>query len=272
MNTITPSGIERVRMAFARARAQGRVALIPFVTGGYPDVGSTERVLRELPAAGADIIEVGVPFSDPIADGPVIAAAMHQALAGGVRPPDILEAVQRAARPGSAPVLLMVSYSIVGRMGAKRFVGDSVNHGVAGFIVPDADPDEAESISRLAGERGAAFCALIAPTTPAARAERLARLSTGFIYLLARAGVTGERSEVPDVRDRVAAIRSMSDAPIAVGFGLSSAEHVRAVGQQADGAIVGSALVRRMADAVGAGRCAVTEATDFVRLLAGKPG
>ncbi|MFM2163826.1 MAG: Tryptophan synthase alpha chain [Planctomycetota bacterium] len=263
------SGIARIRAAFVSARAERRGALIPFVTGGYPDLDSTERLLRELPRVGADLIEIGVPFSDPIADGPVIAASMHEALQRGVNPDQIFACVERAR--SAAPVLAMVSYSIVGRMGVERFIAAGVDRGVSGFIVPDADPGVAEEISRTASARGAAFCALIAPTTPAARAARLAAISTGFVYLLARAGVTGERSEAPDVSDRVAVLRTLTDAPIAVGFGLSSAEHVHAIGAQADGAIVGSALVRRMAEAVARGESAADAAIAFARQLSGRP-
>jgi len=242
--------------------------LIPFVTGGYPDLASTERVLRELPAAGADLIEVGMPFSDPIADGPVIAESMHKALGRGATPENVFEAIRRAAT--DVPVVVMVSYSIVGRLGVERFVSRGVDCGVDGFIVPDADPSAAEAVSEVARAHGAGFCALVAPTTPSERAARLAAISSGFVYLLARAGVTGERSEAPDVADRVAALRELTPAPIAVGFGLSSREHVRAIGRQADGAIVGSALVRRMADAEAAGGPVVDTAIGFVRSLSGR--
>jgi len=262
------NGIERIRAAFAGARAERRGALIPFVTGGYPDLGTTEALLRDLPAAGADLIEIGVPFSDPIADGPVIAASMHEALQRGVDPAQIFACVARV-NP-SAPVLVMVSYSIVGRMGAERFVTTAVDHGVSGFIVPDADPAVAEELSRLAGARGAGFCALLAPTTPAARAARLVAISTGFVYLLARAGVTGERSEVPEVSGRIALLRGLTSAPIAVGFGLSTAEHVESIGAQADGAIVGSALVRRMMESHASRGAAADAALRFVRELSGR--
>jgi len=261
------NGIDRIRAAFSAARAAGRPALIPFVTGGFPDLATTERALRELPAAGADLIEIGVPFSDPIADGPVIAASMHEALARGITPEQLFSTVRIAQ--STAPVLAMVSYSIVGRVGIERFVSQGVDCGISGFIVPDADPAAAERVFRAASAVGAGFCALIAPSTPADRAARLAALSSGFVYLLARAGVTGERSELPDLSDRVAMLRSLTSAPIAVGFGLSSREHVGAIGRQADGAIVGSALVRRMAEASKAGDCAAAAAVRFVRTLAG---
>ncbi len=251
MTPANESGIARIRAAFRSASESGRTALLPFVTGGFPNPTITEELLRALPGVGADLIEVGFPFSDPIADGPVIADSMHRALVSGVTPSQVFDAISRAK--STAPVIAMVSVSIVGRMGRQHFIDQAVASGVSGFIVPDADPREAASISEAAAARGAGFCALIAPTTPVARAGELARISTGFVYLLARAGVTGERSEAPDVSDRVSRLRDQIDAPIAVGFGISTAQHVRAVGEHADGAIVGSALVRAMLDAVDTG-------------------
>ncbi|MFZ9880486.1 MAG: tryptophan synthase subunit alpha [Phycisphaerales bacterium] len=266
---MSTQGLIRIHDAFARARAEKRCALLPFITGGYPSIAATERLLRELPAAGADLIEVGFPFSDPIADGPVIAESMHRALLSGATPEGVFEAVARA-KP-AAPVIAMVSASIVGRMGAEAFVRRAVEAGFSGFIVPDADPASIGELSRLAAAHGAGFCALVAPTTGAARLRVLAEASTGFVYLLARAGVTGERSEAPEIAARAAEVRSVTRAPIAAGFGISTREHIAAVGQHADGAIVGSAIVRRMTDAAGgaadANTAAVDAALEMVRSL-----
>ena len=260
-----PTGIDRIRGAFALARAERRCALLPFVTAGYPDAATFERLLQELPGAGADLIEVGFPFSDPIADGPVIAESMHRALQGGITPDSILDSVRRV-QP-KVPVLAMVSISIVDRMGAEDFIRRAVEAGFAGFIVPDADPSDAQRLSRLAQAAGAGYCALIAPSTTEHRTEALARLSTGFIYLLARVGVTGERSEAPEIADRAAKVRGVSSAPIAAGFGIGTADHVRAVAAHADGAIVGSAIVRRMTEAVQKGESAAEAALSLVRSL-----
>lgn len=259
------SGAERIRRAFARARDESRCALLPFVTAGYPDLNTTKVLLSSLPAAGADLIELGFPFSDPIADGPVIAESMHHALCAGIDP-DAIFACVAETRP-TVPVLAMVSHSIVHRMGAERFIGRAVDAGFAGFIVPDCDPTDAKSLADTAAAKGAGFCALISPTTSERRMRELVAMSSGFVYLLARAGVTGVSSEAPEVAARVAQIRSMTDAPIAVGFGISTAEHVRAVSRHADGAIVGSAIVRAMTVAHCSGRSAADAASGLVRAL-----
>lgn len=261
------TGLDRIARAFAAARTSGRPALMPFITGGYPDLATTARLISELPAAGADLIEIGFPFSDPIADGPVIAESMHRALCSGVTP-DAIFTMVRTAKP-SIPLVAMVSISIVDRIGASKFIAAAVEAGFAGFIVPDADPRAAESIAAMAREHGAGFSALIAPTTSGARLKTLAGLSQGFVYLLARAGVTGERSDAPDIALRAAEVRGISSAPIAVGFGITTAEHVAAVGADADGAIVGSAIVRRMTDAMQRNESAADAALSLVRSLTG---
>jgi tryptophan synthase alpha chain len=261
------TGVDRISRAFALARARGSCALMPFVTAGHPDLATTERLLRELPAAGADLIELGFPFSDPIADGPVIAEAMHRALLSGTTPEQVFECVRRAAP--SVPVLAMVSVSIVGRMGIGAFLDACEQSGIAGVIIPDAGPDFWPIARAEAG--GAAhrlgIVQLVAPTTPRHRVEEIARECNAFVYLLARAGITGERTDAPEVTERVALIRAIADVRVAVGFGISTAAHVRAVGQQADGAIVGSAIVRRMTEAHEKGESAAEAALSLVRSL-----
>ncbi|MCE2883620.1 MAG: tryptophan synthase subunit alpha [Planctomycetaceae bacterium] len=260
-------GAGAIRAAFARARSEGRGALMPFVTAGYPDPATTERVLAGIDAAGADLVEIGFPFSDPIADGPVIAESMHHALLAGTTPARVFELVARLKL--RAPILAMVSVSIVERIGAERFIEQAVSAGFAGFIVPDADPADASRLSALAAARGAGYCALVSPTTPVDRLSTLAGVSTGFVYLLARAGVTGERNDAPEIDARVRAIRAVSSAPIAAGFGISTRAHVEAVARQADGAIVGSAIVRRMTEAKRAGADVADAALSAIRELRG---
>ncbi len=262
MTSSTEPGQSRIRAAFEHAKAQQRCAVLPFVTAGYPTLDATARLLRELPAAGADLIEIGFPFSDPIADGPIIAESMHHALQGGTTPDQIFELVRRV-QP-IVPVIAMVSISIVGRMGIEAFLRRACEAGFSGFIVPDADPATAREIAALTQTLNAGFCPLVAPTTTSTRLSELAALSTGFIYLLARAGVTGERTDAPDIALRVKALRAVSSSPIAAGFGIATAAHVRAVGEHADGAIVGSAIVRTMRDALATGSDAVTAAIDLV--------
>ncbi|MEY3142196.1 MAG: tryptophan synthase alpha chain [Planctomycetota bacterium] len=265
------TGVARIQRAFDLARARGSCALMPFITAGYPDLGTTERLLRELPDAGADLVEIGIPFSDPIADGPVIAESMHKALLGGTTPEAVLECVARA-RP-AIPVLAMVSVSIVERMGVGDFFRRCAAAGISGVIVPDAGSEFwSEVRSRMDSDARAALDHLgivefVSPTTTRQRIEEIVPRCTGFIYLLARAGITGERSDAPEVADRVAAIRSVGAARIAVGFGISTREHVAAVGRHADGAIVGSAIVRKMTEAAQHGESAAEAALSLVRSL-----
>ncbi len=265
MSAHASSGIDRIRAAFSSARSAARPAVLPFLTAGYPDLETTERILNGASDVGADLIEIGFPFSDPIADGPIIAESMHHALVAGTTPEKIFEIVSRSRT--TVPLVAMVSISIVDRMGAERFISRAVESGFAGFIVPDADPVVASELSKLASRFGAGYCALVSPSTPADRVERLARLSTGFVYLLARAGVTGERHDAPEIADRVHGIRAITDAPIATGFGIATAAHVAAVGQHADGAIVGSAIVRRMREALAGGNDPAARALETIRSL-----
>ena len=259
------TGAARIRESIARAKALHRCALLPFLTAGYPDLRTTERLLAELPAAGADLIEVGFPFSDPIADGPVIAESMHKALGSGVNPEAIFACV-RAARP-SVPVLAMVSHSIVHRIGVAHFIKQAVEAGFAGFIVPDADPNDAMELSKTAASHGAGFCGLVSPSSSPERVREIVSISTGFVYLLARAGVTGVSTDAPEISMRARELRALTDAPIVAGFGISSARHVEVVGRDADGAIVGSALVRAMTHAVERNESAVDAALTFLRTL-----
>ncbi len=257
----------RIDDIFAAAATDGRRLLMPFVVAGHPSLAATEALLPRLEAAGASVVELGIPFSDPIADGPVIARAMHEALEAGTRPADVLELVARV-RPGlSMGLVAMVSCSIIERLGASAFIHAAADAGLDGFIVPDADPAVAEGYAAACRERDLAFAMLVAPTTPPDRVARLTALSRGFVYLLARAGLTGERDGSPDVRAGLAAIRSQSNLPVACGFGISRPEHVAAVTagpEGAEAAIVGSALVRRLAEAADP----VADAEAFTRNLA----
>lgn len=267
MPAASTQGVDRIRRAFDLARARGSCALMPFITAGFPDLDTTERLLRELPEAGADLIELGFPFSDPIADGPVIAESMHQALLRGTTPEAVFALVKRVSP--TVPVLAMVSVSIVGRIGTGAFLRSCSEAGIAGVIVPDAGPEFWETARAEVGGLVDALgiVELAAPTTPRPRLEQIVRRANAFIYLLARAGITGERQDAPEVADRVAAIRTIGAARIAVGFGISTAAHVEAVGRHADGAIIGSAIVRRMGDAARNGESAAEAALSLVRSL-----
>jgi tryptophan synthase alpha chain len=262
--------MNRVDRTFATLRARGAKALMPFITAGDPDLPTTEALLPALERAGAQVCELGVPFSDPLADGPVIQASMTHALEHGVRPTDILAMAARLRDRLSLCLVMMVSYSIVHRLAPPRFIHDAQVAGIDGFIVPDLPLEEAAELRDRLGAEGLVFSMLIAPTTPPARAERIARACTGFVYLLARAGVTGEQQDLAgDLAGRVGRLRQVTDLPIAVGFGIADRRQVRAVVESADAAIVGSAIMRRVAAARGAGSAAVLrEVEQFVADLA----
>ena len=239
--------MSRIDAIFASLRADGRTALMPFITGGHPTLSATAATLERLENAGASIVEIGFPFSDPIADGPVIAEAMHEAIVAGVTPDHIFRTVASVRASTGLGLMAMVSQSIVRRMGEERFLDRARESGFDGLIVPDLDLDDAESIARATADRELSLPQLVSHLSPPARVERLLALSTGFVYLLARAGITGESDAEPQVEAFVDRVRGQTKLPLAVGFGISTADHVRAVTTHADAAIVGSALVRRMA-------------------------
>jgi tryptophan synthase alpha chain len=246
--------MSRIDRILASRRADARKALMPFVVAGDPALEVLGDTLHAMARAGASVVEIGIPFSDPIADGPVIAEAMHRALQRGVTPAAVMAAV-RGLRGGlDLGLVAMVSVSIVERCGGARFIGELADAGFDGVIVPDADVDAVEPLSQEAARRDLAFAMLVAPTSSDERIGRLVRHCKGFVYLLARAGITGERTEAPEVEGLVQRVRRHTDLPLAVGFGVSTAAHVQAVWRHADAAIVGSSLVRRLAqgDAAGA--------------------
>jgi tryptophan synthase alpha chain len=256
---------------FARAadRAGGpdRRAVLPFVTAGYPSLASTRALLPRLAAAGVPVIEVGIPFSDPIADGPVIAESMHEALLAGCTPAGVFAAVRDVRSQVACRLVAMVSVSIVDRTGVARFCADAAAAGFDGLIVPDIDLDEAPALRAACDAHGLACTFLVSPTSGEARIARIAGLCSGFVYALARVGITGERSEAPAVAPVVGQIRRHTDLPIAAGFGISTRDHVQAVLAHADGAIVGSAIVRRMREAIAAGRSPEEAAVALVEEL-----
>ncbi len=236
---------------------------MPFVTGGYPNVDTTAAVIPALAQAGATAVEVGIPFSDPIADGPVIAGSMHKALGAGVDLAGVFAAVNRARAQTEIPIVAMVSSSIVTRVGADEFVARCAGAGFDGLIVPDIDLSDAPALAKVCESRGVALSLLVAPTTSDDRIREITVCCRGFIYLLARAGLTGESNDKPEVEGSVKRVRAATKLPIAAGFGISTAEHVAAVVAHADAAIVGSAIVRRMG-----GPDPVAAAAGLVRELA----
>ena len=256
--------MNRIDALFSRLKSEGRRALMPFVTAGDPDLPTTSALIAEMIARGAHMVEVGIPYSDPIADGPVIAASYHRALGRGVKLDQIFQMLRglRAETAGgpsaSAPFVTMVSYAIVLRRGVDRYLREAVAAGVDGLIVPDLPVEEAEGLCRKATEHDLRLIQLITPTTPRDRAVRIARATTGFIYYVSVAGITGERTTLPpDLAENVAWLRTQTELPICIGFGISLPEHIRTLAPVADGLIIGSALVRRLIGAEGRPRSEV---------------
>jgi tryptophan synthase alpha chain len=248
--------MNRIDALFSRLRGEGRRALMPFITAGDPDLATTAALITEMVARGAHMVEVGIPYSDPIADGPVIAASYHRALEKGVRLDRIFPTLRTLRAEtvdgpvAAAPVVTMVSYAIVHRAGVDRYLEEAAAAGVDGLIVPDLPVEESGGLLRRVTDRGLKLIQLVTPTTPRDRALRIAATTTGFLYYVSVAGITGERKALPpELAEDVAWLRGQTDLPICVGFGISSPEHVRALAPVADGLIVGSALVRRLAEA-----------------------
>jgi tryptophan synthase alpha chain len=265
--------MNRIERIFAELRTRSGKGLMPFVCGGYPGAGSTAAVLPALDRAGAAVVEVGIPFSDPIADGPVISAAMHQALEDGATIDSVFGEVASVRGTVALGLVAMCSISIIYRAGGPTgFVRRAATAGFDGLIVPDVVLEESAELRTAAADAGLTLSLLVAPSTPLERAAAIAAASTGFLYLLSRSGITGESSGAPDVGKRVASLRLCTSLPIACGFGISTAEQVRAVlhppdGSGADAAIVGSALVRRMGEAARAGQDPAAAASRLVEEL-----
>jgi tryptophan synthase alpha chain len=245
-----PSKVSALAEMFAALKREGRAALAPFVTAGDPDMETTLAVLESLDRAGASLCELGVPYSDPIADGPVIQSSYTRALAAGFTLERLFELSRAATQRVTMPILAMASYSLIFRRGIDRFVNDAQAAGLAGFVVPDLPIEESDQLDAACRKAGLALVRLVTPTTPPERAEAIARRSTGFLYCVSVAGVTGARTELPaGLIERVQWLRTKTDVPILVGFGISSPEQARAVAAVADGVIVGSAVVRHLAEA-----------------------
>jgi tryptophan synthase alpha chain len=235
---------------FSTLRHEKRKALMPFITAGDPDMAFTADVLKEIAARGAHLCEVGIPYSDPIADGPVIQASYTRALAHKIKLADILNSLGDVAPKVKAPLVTMVSYAIVYRHGLEKYVNEVAARGLAGLIVPDLPVEESAQLAAICKRANVSLIQLVTPTTPRERALRIANTSTGFLYYVSVAGITGERTQLPpELIDNVGWLRTQTDLPICIGFGISKPEHVKLLAPVADGLIVGSAIVRRVATA-----------------------
>jgi tryptophan synthase alpha chain len=236
----------RIEKAFARK------AFIPYITAGDPSLEITEDLVVALSTAGADIIELGVPFSDPIADGPVIQRATERALRNGVTLRQVLQLGKQIRKRTDVPLVLFSYFNPLFNYGLDRLAKDSVEAGFDGMLASDLTVEESEPYRQIMRSAGLDTIFLVAPTSSPPRMKKIAAASTGFLYAVSRTGVTGERQELaPDLKDFLRTLRDFTTSPVAVGFGVSNPAHVRAVWQEADGAIVGSAIVKEIEDHIG---------------------
>ena len=256
--------------AIDAAFAPGRTILCPFVTAGYPSLDLLGPTLTALQSAGAGCIELGIPFSDPIADGPVIQESYYRALEAGITVSRIFDAVRRARRAGLViPLMAMTSFSIIFKIGTREFAGACRDAGFSGMVLPDLPLEEAPVVVDELSRAGLSASLLVAPTTPISRRDEIVHWCTGFVYYLSVSGITGERAQLPaGLAEKLTDIKRVTPRPICVGFGISSPEHVRALAGRADGVIVGSALVRRITAAVQTGMDPAEAAGRFVGELA----
>ena len=246
--TGTATGLARIEAAFASASQDGRAALMPYMMGCFPDREAALDVARAYADAGADLVEVGVPFSDPLADGPLIHAAATRALESGADLDGALEA--STALGEGVPSVAMCYSNMIVALGPRRFAGKLASAGAAGAIVPDLPLEEGAEIGEALEGEGLALVPLVAPTTPPERRKRICELAKGFVYVVSVAGVTGERDELPaHLAELVRAVQDEAQVPAAVGFGIGTPELAAAVGEIADGIIIGTRLVRELFDA-----------------------
>ena len=248
------TGVGRIAEAFVRAREGGRAALVTYLMVGYPDPAATRELVPAIERAGADLIELGVPFSDPMADGPIIQRAAFTALQQGVTPASCLEIARQLREEGvRVPCLFMGYYNPILAWGPVAYIRDCRQAGIDGLIVPDLPPEEAGELGAACQEEGLALISLVAPSTPEARLERIAAQAQGFLYLVSRPGITGPRDSLPEgLADYVARVRRHSDLPLALGFGFSGPAQVLQAASLADGVVVGSAVVERAEQGVAA--------------------
>jgi len=239
--------MNRINRKFKELKAVKKAAFIAYITAGFPNLGATEKLVPALEKAGADIIEMGIPFSDPVADGRTIQEASQAALAAGVTVKKILASVKNIRKTSAVPVALMTYYNPVFHYGVAGFMRDAAAAGVDGIIVPDLPPEEGQEFRLAARRNGIATVFFLAPTTQKARIPIVAQATTGFIYYVSTTGVTGARQDLPkELLANIKKAKAMTAKPVCVGFGISTPAQVKAVGRVADGVIVGSAIVKKI--------------------------
>ncbi len=256
----------RIDRVFKRLKTRGEGALIPFITAGDPDLATTRALALEMAARGADLLELGVPFSDPLADGPIIQAASNRALRLGVHLKEVLQVAGALRRETEIPLILMGYYNPILQYGLERTAREAAALGVDGFIIPDLPPEEAEPWRQAAVQAGVAAIFLASPTSGERRIQRIGRLTKGFLYYVSVTGITGARQELPpELIAALRQVRSLVKCPLAVGFGISSPEQVAWLAPYVDGVVVGSAIVQRVARLKG--QALIKEVGDFVAAL-----
>lgn len=238
-------GVEAIAQAFQRREIEGGKVLVPYIMAGDPDLGTTIKIVRALSSADVDLIELGMPFSDPLADGPVIQRAGERALRQGVTLKKLLATIEEIRLDIATPIVIMTYYNLFYHYGLDQFAQDAARAGVDGVIVPDLPVEEAADFQRALDSEGLALIFLIAPTSTDDRIEAISRHARGFLYYVSRTGVTGEQSNLADdLSSNLARIRSMVDLPVVVGFGISTPDQALMVARYSDGVVMGSALVR----------------------------
>lgn len=259
--------MNRIVHRFAQLRAKGQKGFIAYLGAGDPDLSATERLAVAFDRLGVDVLELGVPFSDPLADGLVNQLAAQRGLESGTTPPQLLASVAAIRKFAQVPIVLYIYYNLIHRHGIERFIDDAAAAGVDGLLVLDLPPEEAGGYETLMEKAGLCNIYLVAPTTPEDRMQYIVKRGKGFIYYVSREGVTGMQNTVADtISDMTTKIRAHTDLPIAVGFGISTPEQARSVAANAEAVVVGSAIVNQIA-VNGSSPELVNRVSDFVRSL-----
>jgi tryptophan synthase alpha chain len=260
--------MNRIEECFARLRREGKKAFIVYIGAGDPNLEATRQLSLAFDKSGVDILELGVPFSDPLADGLVNQLAAQRGLESGTTPPKVLETVAAVRKQSQIPIVLYIYFNLIHKVGLERFIADAARAGVDGLLVLDLPPEESDNYEALMRKAGLCHIYLVAPMTPEGRIEIIVKRGAGFIYYISREGVTGMQSKVAsNLAEQVAKIRAHTALPIAVGFGISNPEQAKLVAREADGVVVGSAVVNRIAQHA-KNQDLVPQVTEFVKSLA----